>query len=258
MVDGTNGSLAGRRALVTGSGHGIGAGIATALAAAGADVVVHYGQSADKAEQTRQQVAGHGVRSTILQADVTRTVEVDRLIADSVDFLGGLDILVCNAGHLVGREAVATMTDDHYASVMEVNIGATFRTVRAALPHLEKSDHGRIVTMSSLAAQNGGGNGSTIYAAAKSAVLGFTKGLAKEIAGSGTTVNALAPGFIGDTPFHDRFSPPEAQQTMIAGIPLGRAGQVSEVASAVTWLCSDGAAFVTGTTVDITGGAWFH
>lgn len=258
MTDRTEGSLAGRRVLVTGSGHGIGAGIAVALAEAGADVVVHYGHSADKAEQTHQQITELGVRSTVLQADVTQSAEVDRLVAEAVEFLGGLDILVCNAGHLVGREAVATMTDDHYAAVMDVNIGATFRSVRAALPHLEKSDHGRIVTMSSLAAQNGGGKGSTVYAAAKAAVLGFTKGLAKEVAGSGTTVNALAPGFIGDTPFHDRFSPPEAQQTMIAGIPLGRAGAVSEVASAVTWLCSDGAAFVTGTTVDITGGAWFH
>lgn len=252
----TEAQLAGRRALVTGSGHGIGAGIAVALAQSGADVVVHYGHSAEKAKQTHQTIVDHGVRSTIVQADVTQTADVDRLIAESVDFLGGLDILVCNAGHLVGREPVATMTDDHYAAVMEVNIGATFRSVRSALPHLERSDHGRIVTMSSLAAHNGGGNGSTVYAAAKAAVLGFTKGLAKEIAASGTTVNALAPGFIGDTPFHDRFSPPEAQQTMIAGIPLGRPGSIDEVASAVVWLCSDGAAFVTGSTIDITGGAW--
>lgn len=250
--------LTGRRALVTGSGHGIGAAIAIGLAQAGADVVVHYGHSAEKAEQTRQQVEATGVRTTVLAADVTDTEQVNGLVAQSVEFLGGLDIVVCNAGHLVGREAVETMTDEHYQAVMEVNVGATFRTVRAAIPHLKQSDHGRVVTMASLAAHNGGGPGSAVYAAAKAAIRGLSKGLAKELAPSGITVNALAPGFIGDTPFHNTFSSPEAQAKNIAGIPLGRAGTVEEVASAVTWLCSDGAGFVNGSTIDIDGGAWFR
>lgn len=250
--------LTGRRALVTGSGHGIGAAIAVGLAQAGADVVVHYGHSADKAEETQKSITELGRRCTVRQADVTETGQVDALVAESAEFLGGLDILVCNAGHLIGRESVETMTDEHYAAVMEVNLGGTFRSVRAAIPYLKESGRGRIVTMSSLAAHNGGGAGSAVYAAAKAGIRGLTKGLAKELAGSKITVNALAPGFIGDTPFHNTFTPPESQRAIVAGIPLGRAGTVDEVASAVTWLCSDGAAFVTGSTIDIDGGAWFR
>lgn len=247
--------LAGRKALVTGSGHGIGAGIALALAQAGADVVVHYGHSAQQAEQTAAQIRELGVRVEVLQADVTDTKQVDELVAKSVEFLGGLDIVVANAGHLIGRQPIDGMTDEHFAQVMDVNVGATFRTVRAAIPHLRASEHGRVITMSSLAAMNGGGPGSAVYAAAKAAVRGLTKGLAKELGPDAITVNALAPGYIKDTAFHNTFSTPESQAGMAAGLPLKRGGTVAEVGSAVVWLCSDGAAFVSGATIDIDGGA---
>ncbi|NUT46710.1 MAG: SDR family oxidoreductase, partial [Saccharothrix sp.] len=169
------------------------------------------------------------------------------------------DIVVCNAGHLIGRVPVAEMTDEHFDTVVSVNLGATFRTVRAAIPHLQAAGRaGRVVTMSSLAAHNGGGPGSAVYAAAKAGVRGLTKGLAKELAPYGVTVNALAPGFIGDTAFHTTFTPPAAQQNIIAGVPLQRAGTADEVAAATVWLCGDGAGYVTGATIDIDGGAWFR
>ena len=189
-------------------------------------------------------------------ADLTVTDEVDGLVSRAVDFLGGLDIVVCNAGHLVGRRTVEEMGDEHFDAVVSVNLGSTFRTVRAVIPHLRASPAGRVLTMASLAAHNGGGPGSAVYAAAKAGIIGLTKGLAKELAADAITVNALAPGFIGNTAFHDTFTPTETQQTIVAGIPLRRAGTANEVASAVVWLCSDGAAFVTGSTVDIDGGAW--
>ena len=248
--------LSGRRALVTGAGHGIGAAIALALADAGADVVVGYGRSAVAAQEVVDLAAEHGVRTTAIGADVTVTEEVDGLVTRAVEFLGGLDIVVCNAGHLVGRRTVEEMGDEHFDAVVSVNLGSTFRTVRAAIPHLRASPAGRVVTMASLAAHNGGGPGSAVYAAAKAGIIGLTKGLAKELAADAITVNALAPGFIGNTAFHDTFTPTETQQTIVAGIPLRRAGTAVEVASAVVWLCSDGAAFVTGSTVDIDGGAW--
>ena len=255
----TSFDLTGRRALVTGAGHGIGAAIATALARAGADVVVHYGRSAEGAAEVVRTIEGLGRKAVAIGADVTVTAEVDRLIDESTAFLGGLELVVCNAGHLVGREPVETMSDEHFSKVLEVNLGSTFRTVRAAIPQLKVAgSNGRVVTMSSLAAHNGGGAGSAVYAAAKAGVRGLTKGLAKELAPHGVTVNALAPGFIGSTAFHDTFTPPEVQQTIIGGTPLKRAGTVDEVAGAVVWLCSDAAGYITGSTVDIDGGAWFR
>ena len=251
--------LTGRRALVTGAGHGIGAGIAEALAAAGADVVAHYGRSAGPAAEVVERIGALGRKATAIGADVTVTSEVDRLVDEAVAFLGGLEILVTNAGHLIGRSPVADMSDEHFSKVVEVNLGSTFRTVRAAIPHLRAAGtKGRVVTMASLAAHNGGGAGAAVYAASKAGVVGLTKGLAKELGPAGITVNALAPGFIGGTAFHDTFTPPEAQQAMIGGIGVGRGGTVEDVAGAVVWLCSDAGAFINGTTVDIDGGVGYR
>lgn len=251
--------LTGRRALVTGAGHGIGAAIAVALARAGADVAVHHGHSAGPAAEVAAAIEALGRKTIVRQADLTRTADVDELVEDVTVFLGGLEIVVCNAGGLVGRSPVAEMTDEHFTQVLELNLGTTFRTVRAATPHLRAAGTaGRVITMSSLAAHNGGGAGSAVYAAAKAGVRGLTKGLAKELADTGTTVNALAPGFIGGTAFHDTFTAPQTQQAIVAGVPLGRAGQPGDVTGAVVWLASDAASYITGTTVDIDGGAWFR
>ncbi|MFI8527225.1 SDR family NAD(P)-dependent oxidoreductase [Promicromonospora sukumoe] len=244
------------RVLVTGAGHGIGRGIALGLAAAGADVVVHYGSSADAAAQTVADIEALGRKAVAVRADVTVTEDVDRLVAESVAFLGGLDVVVCNAGHLIGRVPVAEMSDEHFASVVDVNLGATFRTCRAAIPHLLESDRPRIVAMSSLAAHNGGGPGSVVYAASKAGVRGFVKGLAKELGPQGVTVNAVAPGYIADTAFHGTFSSAEAQQKMVAGTPVGRPGTVDDVAAAVLYLASREASYITGTTLDVDGGTW--
>ncbi|WP_338693365.1 SDR family NAD(P)-dependent oxidoreductase [Streptomyces sp. Q6] len=248
--------LQGSRALVTGAGHGIGRAIAVALAAAGCDVAVHYRSSADEAARTVGAIEQLGRRAKAFHADVTVTADVDRLVTEAADFLGGLDVLVCNAGHLIGRATVAEMSDAHFDQVLDANLTSTFRTCRAALPHLTASPAGRIVTMSSLAAHNGGGPGSVAYAAAKAGVRGFTKALAKEVAGAGVTVNAVAPGFIRGTAFHDTFTPPQAQETMAAGIPVGRPGTPEDVAASVVHLASPASGFLTGTTLDIDGGVW--
>ena len=246
--------LTGRRALVTGGGNGLGRAIATALFDAGADVAVHYASSAEGANSVVKEGEVAGRRGLAVQADLTRSDEASRCVAEATAYLGGLDILVNNAGHLVGRCKVDEMTDEFWTSVIEVNLTTAFLTTRAAIAPIRSSAAGRIVNIASLAAQNGGGPGSVAYAAAKAGLVGFTKGLAKELAGQGVTVNAVAPGFIGQTPFHDTFTSDEARANVVAGVPLQREGTPDDVAGAVCFLVSDLASYLTGETLDVNGG----
>ncbi|GAA1946825.1 MULTISPECIES: SDR family NAD(P)-dependent oxidoreductase [Microbacterium] len=250
--------LTGRRAIVTGSGAGIGAAIAKTLADAGADVVIHYANSEAGATAVSESIVAAGRRSIALRADLTDSSAADAFIGEAVEFLGGLDILVNNAGHLVGRAPLAETTDERWHQIMDVNATSAFFATRPALPHLTASEHGRIVMMSSLASENGGGAGSVVYATSKAATIGFTRALAKEIASTSVTVNAVAPGFIGDTPFHDTFTPAEAQKNIVSGIPLGRAGTPQDVADVALFLASDLSSYVTGQVVDINGGLNFR
>lgn len=250
--------LTGRRALVTGAGIGIGAGIARALGAAGADVAVHYARSKDGAEEVAAELRDAGRNALTVGGDLTDSTQATSVVEQAVGELGGLDILVNNAGHLVGRQTTAEMTDEHWHAVIDVNVSSAFYVTRAALPALQESEHGRVVLMSSLAAANGGGAGAVAYATSKAAVVGFTRGLAKEVAAAGITVNALAPGFIGSTPFHDTFTPVEAQQGIVAAVPLGRAGTAADVGDVTLWLASDLSSYVTGQVIEINGGQNFR
>ncbi|MBH0098601.1 3-oxoacyl-ACP reductase FabG [Salinibacterium sp. NSLL150] len=251
-------NLTGRKALVTGAGQGIGAAIALGLAQAGADVVVHYAKSKDAAADVVAQIVALGRTSVAVQGDLTDSAQATSVVDAAAQALGGLDIIVNNAGNLVGRHTIAEMSDEHWHQVMDVNATSGFFVSRAAIPYLTQSSAGRVIMMSSLASENGGGAGAVAYATAKSAIVGFTRGLAKELAASNITVNALAPGFIGDTPFHNNFTPSSAQPGIIAGVPLGRAGTVEDVAGVTAFLASDLSSYVTGQVLDINGGLNFR
>jgi 3-oxoacyl-[acyl-carrier protein] reductase len=166
-----------------------------------------------------------------------------------------LDLVITNAGGLVARHPAGTMSDEHWHKVIDVNLSSTFYVVRAAAEHLKPG--GRIVTMSSLAAQNGGGDGASAYAASKAGIVGLTRAYAKEFGPRGVTVNTLSPGYIDDTPFHATFSTDAAREGMIAGAAMRRAGNPDDVADAVLYLASEGASFVTGTVIDLNGGSYF-
>ncbi|MDT0165990.1 3-oxoacyl-ACP reductase FabG [Actinotalea sp. AC32] len=251
--------LAGRRALVTGAGTGIGRAVAVRLARAGADVAVTY-RTHDAAGVVAE-VEALGRRAVAYELDATDAAAVDDVVARAAgDLGGGIDVLVNNAGGLVGRRPLAEMPEDHWRAVLDVNLTSAFLVTRAVLraDGGAMPDGGRVVTIGSLAAQNGGGVGAVAYAAAKAGVDGFTRALAKELGPRGVTVNCVAPGFIGDTPFHERFTPETGQRAAVAGTPLGRAGTPDDVAEAVLFLASPAGAFSTGTVLDVNGGAWFH
>lgn len=248
-------SLSGKIAFVTGGAIGIGREIALELARSGANVAVTWFSHEQEGQTIVAEIERLGRRCLGFRLDATKSADVTAAVDHIATEFGGLDILVNNSGGLLARQEIAGMSDEHWHNVLAVNLDSTFYCCRAAAAHLR--NNGRIINIASLAGHNGGGNGSAAYAASKSAMFGLTRGLAKELARRGITVNALAPGLILDTPFHENFTPKEAQNATIAGIPMGRAGYPPDVASAALWLCSEGASWITGEIININGGQYF-
>jgi 3-oxoacyl-[acyl-carrier protein] reductase len=246
-------NLEGKTALVTGAGSGIGRAVAIELAHSGAYVFINYRNNENGAKETLDCIKQDGGSGQIVGADVSQAAQVESMM-QAVGQHGNLDILVNNAGTLVKRAKIAEMDESLFDEVMAVNVKTTFLCCRAAIPLMNGRGWGRIVNMSSQAAHDGGGNGATIYAASKAAIIAFTKGLAKEVATQGITVNCVAPG-ITSTAFHDTFSTPESRRNMVSNTPLGREGLPLDVANAILFLASDMAAWITGETININGGA---
>jgi len=252
--------LLGKRVLITAGAQGIGLATTQHLLRAGCDVFVHYRSSAPAAEATVGEATGLGRRCSAATGDLTETEECDALVAAAVQFLGGLDILINNAGSLIARRLFADADDDFWAETMSLNLGSVRKVTRAATPHLiaaAKSNGGAsIVNLSSLAGRKGGHPGSLAYATAKGAILTFTRALATELGPHGVRVNALAPGLILGTSFHATHTKPEAAQATVATIPIGRAGTADDVARAAVFLASEFDGFITGATLDINGGVY--
>lgn len=244
----------GRRvAFVTGGAVGIGRAVALRLAADGFAVAIGY--HVRPANEALAAITAGGGEAIGVPVDVTDRASVDAAVASVIAGLGRLDVLVNNAGGLLARVRVDAMSDDHWDQVLALNLTSAFYCTRAAAGHMAPG--GRIVNVSSNAAQNGGGPGASAYATAKAGLIGFTRAMAKELGGSGITVNAIAPGFIDETPFHATFSTPEAHRSMIAATAVGRAGSPDDVAAAVSYLTSPESGFITGTVIDVNGGSYF-
>lgn len=239
-------SLEGRRALVTGASGGIGGAIATALHACGAEV----GLSGTRTEALEALAATLGGRTHVLPADLGDREAVDGLVGRAEEAMGGLDILVNNAG--LTRDGLAMrMKDEDWAIVLQVNLEAAFRLSRAALRGMMKQRFGRIIGITSVVGVTGNA-GQVNYAASKAGLIGMSKALAQEVAARGITANCVAPGFI-QSAMTDALN--EKQRDAIMGtIPAGRLGTGEEVASAVVYLASDEAAYVTGQTLHVNGG----
>jgi 3-oxoacyl-[acyl-carrier protein] reductase len=253
------GRMNGKRVLVTGAGTGIGRAVAIELAKDSAIVGIHYFRSADTARETADQVAKLGTKAEIFQADLTKPDQAKRLVDDFVAWAGGLDSLINNAGDIVGRQRLGEMDLDFLRYVMVVNVDSAVMVTQAALPHLResaKNGGASIVNMSSLAGRLAGGDGAGAYCAAKGAVVAWTKNLAKELGPDGIRVNAVAPGMILDTHFHERHTPADVQKKVIETTPVRRAGVPEDVARAMVFLAAEYDGFINGAIIDINGGVW--
>jgi len=249
--------LSGRTAFVTGGNLGIGRGVALALAKCGTDVALTYYSHKKEGEETVKMIEDLGQKAYAFQLDATDSSQVNEVVEQVGQTLSGhIDILMNNAGYMVGRCKVAEMSDEHFHRTMDVNVYTTFYVTRAVIPYMN-SGWGRIVNMASLAARNGGGPGAAVYAASKGAIITLTMGLAKELAEQGITVNGVAPGLILETPFHDTFTTDAGIQSMIDATPLKRGGIPADVAGAVIYFVSELGSFITGEIAEINGGLYF-
>jgi 3-oxoacyl-[acyl-carrier protein] reductase len=238
--------LNGRVALVTGSSRGIGRAIALALAEAGADVVVNYRSRSRDAQEVESQICQSGKRCISIQADVSVRSEVDRLVTSAEGRLGPIDILVNNAG-VTRPQAMQDITEQDWDDVLALNLKSCFLVIQAVLPGMRARKWGRIVNLSSVAAQVGGVVGPH-YAASKAGILGLTHYYAKHLAQEGIRVNAIAPALIATEMVT---SNPNAVATHI---PVGRFGSVDEVSDVAVMLARND--YMTGQTINVNGG-WF-
>jgi len=240
-------------ALVTGASRGIGLAIALELGRRGA-AIIGTATSTEGAARIGEQLRAAGTKGQGVVLNVTDQNSVDAALTEIQNVWGAPTILVNNAG-ITRDNLLMRMKDDEWDAIMDTNLKSVFRLSKAVLRNMTKARKGRIISISSIVGALGNA-GQCNYAAAKAAVVGFTKSLAREVGSRNITVNAVAPGFI-DTDM-TRALPDNVRQGLLTQIPLGRLGQAEEIAHAVAFLASPRAAYITGTTIHVNGGMYMN
>ena len=251
-----NNKLAGKNVLITGGAQGIGESITRHFIDSGAHVAIHYFSSADSANQLAEYAISKGQKAVAISGDLTKEAEANALVEKTIDALGSLDILINNAGSLVARKMLNEMETEFWHKVMDINLTSMMFVTRAASPYLAKNENSSIINLASLAGRKGGHPGSLAYSTSKGAILTLTRALSAELGAQGTRVNAVAPGLILGTSFHNTHTTKESADKTTAGIPIQRPGNADDVARAVLYLASEYDGFITGATLDINGGVY--
>ena len=237
-------------AIATGGSRGIGRAVAVRLAKDGMNLVINYRGNSAAAEETARLCRELGAEVLLVQGDVSRAEDCEKLAAQTKEAFGRVDVLVNNAG--ITRDGLlARMTEEDFRAVLDVNLVGPWNMMKAVNRIMMKQRYGRIVNLSSVTGLMGN-MGQTNYAAAKAGILGMTKSYAREVASRGITVNAVAPGFI-DTDMTEAM-PEGAKDKIITGIPMGRTGKPEDVAEAVAFLASEQAGYITGEVLRVDGG----
>lgn len=239
-----------KTAVVTGASRGIGRAIALKLAQDGANVVVNYSGSKDKAEAVVAEIQAMGQQAIAVQASVANADEVKELMNTALQTFGSIDILVNNAG-ITRDNLLMRMKEDEWDAVIATNLKGVFLCTKAVARQMMKQRAGRIINVASIVGVAGNA-GQANYVAAKAGVIGLTKTTAKELAARNILVNAVAPGFIA-TDMTDEL-PTDVKEAMLQQIPLAKLGQPEDIANVVAFLASDAASYMTGQTLHIDGG----
>ncbi len=247
------GSLNNKRILITAGAQGIGEAITRKMLDAGAKVAIHYFSSTGTAEKLRNSYPG---RVEIFKADLTNKKEAEKMVCNAAEALGGIDCLINNAGSLVQRVWTGGVTQEIWQKIFDINLSSMMWVTQAAVPFLEQNEASSIVNLSSLAGRKGGHGGSLIYSTMKGGIITMTRALGAELGHKGIRVNAVAPGLILGTSFHNTHTTKESAAETVQGIPLGRAGNADDVARAVQFLASEYDGFINGAILDINGGVY--
>lgn len=239
-----------KAALVTGASRGIGRAVAIALAKKGYAVAVNYAGSQKAAEDVKVAIEAEGGRAIVIQGDVSKAEDVEKVFAAVKAEFGRLDVLVNNAG-ITRDSLLLRMKEENWDAVIDTDLKSGFLAIKAAAPIMMKQRKGAIINIASVVGITGN-VGQINYSAAKAGVIGMTKTAAKELAARGIRVNAVAPGFI-ETSMTDVI-PEKIREDMIHSVPLGRMGQAEDVANAVCFLASEEASYITGQVLKVDGG----